>query len=87
MKYESYQKGLDTLNLENLEERRLSLCLRFAQKCTKNPKTQNMFPLKKKKHIMNIRKTEKYEVQHANTDRLRKSSIIFMQNLLNQHEK
>ena len=45
-----------------------------------------MFPLKKKKHNMEVRNMEKYEVQHANTDRLRKSAIINMQNMLNKHE-
>ena len=84
--YESYQKSLDTLNLETLKERRHNLCLRFAIKCTKNPISQKMFPLKKKKHNMEVRNMEKYEVQHANTDRLRKSAIINMQNMLNKHE-
>jgi hypothetical protein len=32
------------------------------------------------------RNPEKYLVQHANTERLRKSAIIYMQNLLNENE-
>ena len=44
-KYESYRKALTTLNLETLEER-------FAQKCTTNDKTHQMFPLKRKMHQM-----------------------------------
>ena len=47
-KYESYKKALNTLNLETLEDRREILCLRFAQKCTKNIKRKEMFPLNKK---------------------------------------
>ena len=35
---------------------------------------------------MKTRKIEKYEVQHANTERLRNSAIIYMQNLLNKNE-
>ena len=72
--------------METLKERRENLCLNFAIKCVKNPKTKKMFPEAKKIHQMEIRKTEKYQVQHANTERLRKSSVIYLQNLLNQFE-
>ena len=47
---------------------------------------KKMFPLKDKHHDMQTRQPEKYVVQHANTERLKKSSIIYMQNLLNIHE-
>ena len=46
-----------------------------------------MFPLNNKNHNMNTRNTDKYQVQHANTGRLKDSSIIYMQNLLNEHEE
>ena len=36
---------------------------------------------------MNTRKDEIYKVHHANTGRYQKSSIIYMQNLLNEYEK
>ena len=39
---------------------------------------------KDKEHNMELRKTEKFKVMHANTGRLEKSSIIYMQHLLNQ---
>ena len=45
-----------------------------------------MFPQKMKMHIMETRNPEKYMVQYANTERLKKSPIIFMQNLLNDYE-
>ena len=45
-----------------------------------------MFPLKEKTHTMHTRKTEKYEVMKANTDRLKDFALIYMQNLLNKHE-
>ena len=57
--------------------------LSFAKKCCKNPKTSDMFPRNSRKHNMDTRKPEEFKVQHANTDRLLKSSIIYMQNLLN----
>ena len=86
-KYESYKKALVKLNIETLEERREYLCLKFAQKCTKNEKTKQMFPLNRKMYQMNTRNKEKYLVQYANTERLKKSAIVYMQNLLNQNEK
>ena len=84
-KYRGYRKALNALSLETLEERRENLCLRFAKKCVRNDKTKSMFPLNKKAHNMKTRDFEKYEVQHANTDRLSKSAIIHMQNLLNKN--
>jgi hypothetical protein len=85
-RYVSYKQSLTILGLETLESRRENLCLNFAKKCTKNPKLRHMFPLQKKTHIMETRKQEQFKVQHAKTDRLKNSAIIYMQNLLNQHE-
>ena len=85
-KFNGYQNCLNKLDLPTLVERREQLCLSFAQKCVKHPKTQEMFPLNDKKHIINTRKTEKYKIQYAHTDRLKFSSVIYMQNLLNQNE-
>ena len=81
--FQSYEQGLIKLDMENLSERRQNLCLSFAQKCVKNPKTMHMFPKNEKPHNMETRKSEIFKVQHANTERLRKSSIIYMQHLLN----
>ena len=36
---------------------------------------------------MKTREEEKFIVQHANTERLKKSSIPYMQRLLNKHEE
>ena len=84
--FKGYQKSLDKLDIETLDARRESVCLNFALKTSKNPKMKKMFPLKDKHHDMQTRQPEKYVVQHANTERLKKSSIIYMQNLLNIHE-
>ena len=72
--------------MENLSERRENLCLAFALKTSKNEKFRDMFPLKSKEHTMNTRKPEKFEVQHAHTERLKQSTVMFMQNFLNDHE-
>ena len=86
-KYKGYKKALNDLCIETLDERRESLCLRFAKRCIKNEKTTKMFPLNNKKHIMNTRNIEKYKVEYANTERLKTSPIIYMQNLLNRNEE
>ena len=85
-KYLSYSHALNLLDLDSLSDRREQLCLSFAQKCTKNPRLKNMFPLNDKKHAMDKRSFEKYAVQHANTDRLKNSAIIYLQNMLNEQE-
>ena len=82
-KYKSYEKSLVKLGMERLEDRREKLCLNFAKKCIKNPKTAHMFPLNKKAHNMKTRNPEKYQIQHALNDRLKCSPVIYMQNLLN----
>ena len=49
----------------------------------KNISANNMFPEKEKEHKMNLRKEEQYKHDFANTNRLQKSSIPYMQRLLN----
>ena len=44
----------------------------------------DLFPLNNKKHKMDARKTEKFKVNHANTERMKTGSIITMQKLLNE---
>ena len=85
-KYKTYKHALNFLELESLNDRRKTLCLNFALKSSENPKTKHMFPMNDKSHEMITRNSEKFKVQYANNDRLRKSGIIYMQNLLNEHE-
>ena len=83
--YTCYQDALKFCNLITLKERRTNLCLSFAVKCTKNPNTSDIFPLKQK--LVFTRPHEKYEVKTAKTDRLANSAVPFMQRLLNKYEK
>ena len=85
-KYKGYSQGLAQLGLEPLADRREQLCLSFAQKCLKNDKTKDIFPLNSKSHKMETRNNEKFMVQHANTNRLKDSAVIYMQHLLNKNE-
>ena len=41
----TYKNGLKFLKLDTLEKRRELLCLRFAKKCVKTEKVNNLFPL------------------------------------------
>ena len=84
--YIGYKKSLEKLDMESLTERREQLCLNFAIKCRKNIKTRDIFPENKKVHTMKTRNSERYKVEHANTERFKNSAIIYMQNLLNENE-
>ena len=82
-----YSDALAEANLDSLKDRREELCYKFAKKCIKSEKSKDMFPIREKEHEMKIREEEKFIVQHANTERLQKSSITYMQRLLNKHEE
>jgi hypothetical protein len=52
----------------------------------KNPKTMEIFPRNLKKHQMNTRNQDTFKVQFSNTERLKKSQIIYLQKILNKFE-
>ena len=83
--FSNYEDALIKTNLESLKTRREELCIKFAKKCLRSEKTKDMFPVRIKQHSMEIRDQEKYEVNHANTERMKKSSIPYMQRLLNKN--
>ena len=83
-KYSDYDDALKYLNMEKLSERRQKLCLSFAKKCVKNEKAKVLFPLNN--HAKHLRNSEKFKVNFAASERYKKSSIPFLQNLLNQDE-
>ena len=85
-KYITYEQAIEHLNLPKLEFRRKSLFLKFAQSCLANEKMRHLFPLNRKTHKYNLRTIQKYYVQNSNTQRLRKSPVIYMQNLLNENQ-
>ena len=81
--YNSYENALTITQLKTLRDRREELCIRFANKCLKNPNTKDMFPVNPSDS--RTRHREKYFVQKSNTDRLAKSAIPHMQRMLNQN--
>ena len=85
--YVSYTNALDVLKLQSLEERRKSLCLKFAKKCQTVQKLESMFPKRQNLHCMTKRYNQKFFVKDAWTERHRRSAIPYMQRLLNTDDK
>ena len=81
--FRNYKNALKMLNIENLDERREKICLKFAKKCLKNDKVKSMFPIKRQMHNMKLRTKKKYEMDKKRTERYEKSAIPYMRKLLN----
>ena len=81
----NYESSLLKLNILKLTERREDLSLNFAKRTTMNKKIRHMFPLRKEIRLSKRRKTEKYVVRKARTNRLKNSAIPYLQNLLNKN--
>ena len=56
--------------------------MKFARKCLKNENLKKLFPYRKSNHLMDKRKTEKFQI----TERYRKSAIPAMLRLLNEED-
>ena len=83
-RYTTYDEALNALNLQNLENRRVMLCKKFAVSCVNNVRTRKHFQLSEKTHPMKTRRQVEFNVEFANTERFRKSTIPFLQRLLNE---
>ena len=81
--YTNYKNALTVLGLFDLETRRKKLTLDFAKRSLADNKLRDLFPILKKKHKMRTRKSEKFKINHANTNRYQNSPIPTMQRLLN----
>ena len=75
--------NLIKLNLQPLNERRKNLCSKFAQSGIKNQTMTDLFKENKKIHMMHTRYCETHAVDFCNTERYLKSSVPYMQHLLN----
>ena len=85
--FDCYENALKIADIESLEDRREVMALKFAKRCLNNDNYSKLFPLNKFKHGMMMRNPMKYAVKRANTERLKRSSIPYMQNLLNMDNK
>ena len=83
-KYQGYEKALIDLKIDSLKERRGKMALKFAKKSLKDDKFSTFFPENKNNFEMKTRNSNKYVVNHANTERYRKSAVPFLQRLLNE---
>ena len=82
--YDNYPSALRLVSLTTLKERRKKLSLSFAKKCVKSESNADLFP--KVVKSVNTRQHEKYFVTPARTERLAKSTIPYLQRLLNEEE-
>ena len=82
-KYNNYEDALIKLNLQSLNERRKKLCSKFAQSGIKNETMVDLLKENEKIHTMDTRYCETHAVDFCNTERYRKSSVPYMQHLLN----
>ena len=70
--------------MKPLKKEEEKLPLRFAKKCEKNPRFNDLFKEKIKSHEMELRKSDIIEINHCNTERYYNSAVPFMQRQLNQ---
>ena len=82
--YKDYDEALRLTGLQSLDSRREKIGLRFVKNSLRNANFSKLFPLKKIKHVMSVRNPLKYHVNKANTERYRKSTIPYLQRLLNK---
>ena len=83
-KYKNYEDGLEKLNLDTLADRREKMSLKFAKDGIENHTLTDILKNNENFHTMETRYKDQYDVQFANTERLKKSSVIHLQNLLNE---
>ena len=81
--YDCYDNALRVLGLEDLEKRRVKLCLNFALKAAKNEKYQHWFQRKFK--TVNTRSKSKFCAVNAKHARFERSPISYLTQLLNHY--
>ena len=82
--YESYPSALEACNLNTLYYRREERSLKCAYKCLKHPVNRRLFPLNPNCHDLHQKSKEKYTVNFAKSEALKKSTIPYLQRKLNQ---
>lgn len=85
--YISYTDGLKKLNLDLLSDRREEISLKFANDGCKYGTLSDVLKKNEKIHDMETRKSEFYDVSFANNERMKKSSVVYLQNLLNNEKR
>ena len=89
----SYSHALEKIGCENLEQRRIKLCEKFAKKASKNLKYQEWFCIAKDKQTpVNTRGTRKklklkYLPVETRTERYKKSPLPYLTEILNNESR
>ena len=82
--YICYKNALEKTKMERLDQRRTKLSLSFAKKAVKHPQHSSWFSLQKTDRQTNTRSVKPLcKPVQARTQRLSKSPIVFLTNLLN----
>ena len=84
--YDGYEKSLEVLNMESLNQRRESMALKFVKNGLKNHNFSKLFPLRKLNHGMSKRRGERYHVNISKTKRCKDSAVPYLQGLLNKDD-
>ena len=84
--YKGYEEALKILELESLEERRLTICEKFAKKAVKHPKYKNWFNLNQQTPTIHTRfqNINKFIPVKTRTERYRNSPLPYLTNILNR---
>ena len=78
--YVGYISALESCELEILDK----LSLSFAKKWIKSSKHRHLFPAAVHPHEHQLRHQKQYNVNHARTEKYRKSAISYIPRLLSQ---
>ena len=93
--FTSYRDALETLESENLHERRIKLCEKFAIKCVKEPRYSHWFslnttpppPSKTRLGVQEANKPQtKFNTVTMRTDRYRDSPLPYLTDILNNNK-
>ena len=83
--YIDYQTSIGRCGLETLHSRRQKRCLAFGLRSLKHSKHKTMFQPSNEADSVEIRLKNKFHVNCAHKTRYKKSTIPFIQNMLNEH--
>jgi hypothetical protein len=86
--YVSYEAALEMTGLQTLSSRREKRCLDFSLNCVNHERNSRLFPLNTLySELHNVRQSETFLVNFANTETYRTSAIPYCQRMLNKHFK
>ena len=83
--HRSYRECREQSGLDSLNERRHRATLSFAKKCLTSERFRKWFPENTESQY-NLRRRERYVVDFARHERLKKAPIHYMRRLLNDQE-